>query len=114
MLKARLGDPRIEGISNDQVAVVVTQDRGSSMAISVATLGRLSKSDLERVVGDRMIKGTTILCSDSHHSYKGFAKDIGIEFHPINVSRKERVRGIYHIQHVNATHNKIKKWINSH
>ncbi len=36
-----------------------------------------------------------------------------MEFHPINVSKGERVKGNYHIQHVNSTHNRIKKWIDN-
>lgn len=109
--RKRGGKSTKRGISNDQVAVIVTQDRKSSIDISVATLGRIKKSDLERVIGHRIDKDKTILCSDSHHSYKGFAKDAEIEFHPINVSKKQRVKGLYHIQHVNATHNKLKRWI---
>lgn len=109
--RKRGGSSNKRGLSKDQVAVIVTQDRKSTMDISVATLGRISMTDLEKVLGKRIKKGTTILCSDSHHSYKGFAKKSEVEFHPINVSRKERVKGVYHIQHVNATHNKLKKWI---
>src|SRR5665811_1076442 len=52
--------------------------------------------------GGRIKKGSTILCSDSHHSYKGFAKDAEVEFHPINVSKGERVKGAFHVQHVNS------------
>lgn len=111
--RKRGGKSTKRGVSNDQVAVVVTQDRTSSIAVSVATLGRLSKVDLERILGHRMKKDKTILCSDSHHTYKSFAKDLELEFHPVNVSKKKRVNGIYHIQHVNATHNKIKKWIDN-
>ena len=59
----------------------------------------------------RVKKGTTILCSDGHHSYKGFAKDSEMELHVVNASKGERVKGKYHIQHVNATHNRVKKWI---
>src|SRR5690606_26325146 len=56
-------------------------------------------------------KGSTILCSDAHNSYMGFAKDTGMEFHPINASKGERVKGACHIQHVNRAHNRIKKWL---
>jgi len=111
--RKRGGSSGKRGISNDQVAVIVTQDRRSAIDMSVATLGRISKTDLDKAIGQRIKKGTTILCSDSHHSYKGFAKQIEVEFHLINVSKNERVKGIYHIQHVNATHNKLKKWIDS-
>lgn len=109
--RKRGGSSDKRGISKDQVAVIVTQDRKSAMDISVATLGRISMNDLDKAIGERIKKGTTILCSDSHHSYKGFAKQNEVEFHPINASKKERVKGVYHIQHVNATHNKLKKWI---
>jgi hypothetical protein len=36
-----------------------------------------------------------------------------VEFHPINVSKGERVKDAFHVQHVNSTHNRIKKWIGS-
>lgn len=89
----------------------MTQDRKSTLDLSVATLGRIGKNDIENAIGKRVKKGVTILCSDAHHSYKGFAKDNQMEFHSINASKKERVKGNYHIQHVNSTHNRIKKWI---
>ena len=111
--RKRGGSSTKRGVSNDQVAVIVTQDRKSAIDMSVATLGRISKVDLDKAIGERIKKGTTILCSDSHHSYKGFAKQSEVEFHPINVSKNQRVKGIYHIQHVNATHNKLKKWIDN-
>lgn len=111
--RKRGGKSSKRGISNDQVAVIVTQDRKATMDLSVATLGRIGKVHIEKAIGGRIKKGSTILCSDSHHSYKGFAKDAQVEFHPINVSKGKRVMGAYHIQHVNSTHNRIKKWIGS-
>lgn len=84
--RKRGGSSTRRGVSKDQVAVIVTQDRKSVMDISVPTLGRISMTDLEKAIGERIKKGTTILCSDSHHSYKGFAKQNEVEFHPINVS----------------------------
>lgn len=111
--RKRGGKSNKRGISNDQVAVIVTQDRKSTLDLRVATLGRISKIDLEKAIGKRVKKGVTILCSDAHHTYKGFAKDNEMEFHPVNASKGERVKGNYHIQHVNSTHNRIKKWIDN-
>ena len=111
--RKRGGKSSKRGVSNDQVAVIVTQDRNSGIDLSVATLGRIGKADIANAIGKRIKKGSTILCSDSHHSYKGFAKDTKVEFHPINVSKGERVKGAFHVQHVNSTHNRIKKWIGS-
>lgn len=45
------------GISNDQVAVIVTQDRKSTLDLRVATLGRIGKIDLENAIGKRVKKG---------------------------------------------------------
>lgn len=111
--RKRGGKSGKRGISNDQVAVIVTQDRKSGLDLSVATLGRIGKADIVNAIGKRIKKENTILCSDSHHSYKGFAKDAKVEFHPVNVSKGERVKGAFHVQHVNSTHNRIKKWIGS-
>ena len=81
------------------------------MDLTVATKGRLKKKDIEMAIGERCTK-QTILCSDSHVSYKGFAIDKELEHHPLRSDLKQRVKnGVYHIQHVNATHMRIKKWI---
>ena len=49
------------GVSNDQVAVIVTQDRKSMLNLSVATLGRIRKIDIKNAIGNRIKKGSTIL-----------------------------------------------------
>lgn len=77
----------------------------------MATLGRIGKADIANAIGKRVKLGSMILCSYSHHSYKGFAKDTKVVFRPINVSKNERVKGPFHVQHVNSTHNRIKKWL---
>lgn len=109
--RKRGGKSKKRGVSNDQVAVIVTQDRKSELGLSVATLGRIGKADLVRAIGERIEKGTTILCSDAHHSYKGFARDMEVEFHTLNASKGQRVKGPFHIQHVNSTHNRVRKWL---
>ncbi len=110
--KKRGGKAKKKGISNEHVAVIATADRAGQQDLSVATIGRLKKSDIENTIGAR-ITGKTILCSDSHVSYKGFAKDKSIEHHAIRSNLKQHVKhGIYHVQHVNSIHNRLKKWLN--
>ena len=112
--RKRGGNSKIRGISNDQVAVIVTQDRKSTLDLSVVTLGRIKKVDIKKAIGKRVSKQQTILCSDAHVSYKGFAMDCELEHHTLKGVTKERVKEkVYHIQHVNSTHNKVKKWIES-
>ncbi|GAA3650326.1 hypothetical protein GCM10022397_38670 [Flavivirga jejuensis] len=42
-------------------------------------MGRLKKIDIENAIGGRIKPNQTILCSDAHVSYKGFAIDNDIE-----------------------------------
>ena len=110
--KKRGSKARKRGISNEQVAVIATADRAGQQGLNVATIGRLKKIDIENSIGDR-ISDKTILCSDSHVSFKGFAIDNSIEHHAIRADLKQYVKdGIYHVQHVNSIHNRLKKWIN--
>jgi transposase-like protein len=105
---------KTKGISQDQVAVIVTQDRKSNLDLTVATMGRLKKIDIENAIGKRIKSEQVILCSDAHVSYKGFAIDNEIEHHALKAIIKQRVKNkIYHIQHVNSTHNRLKKWIDN-
>jgi transposase-like protein len=99
------------GISNEQVAVIVTADRDAELDLTVARLGRIKKVDIEKAIGQR-ISQDTILCSDSHVSYKGFAIDNEIEHHAVRADLKQYVKQkIYHVQHVNAIDSRLKRWI---
>lgn len=110
--RKRGGKAKRRGISNEQVAVIVTADRAGQHEMSVATLGRIKKSDIEKSIG-RRICNKTVLCSDSHVSYKGFALDNSLEHHAIRADLKQYVKDkVYHVQHVNSLHNKLKKWLN--
>jgi transposase-like protein len=108
--RKRGGKATKRGISDEQVAVIVTLDRESELDMTLATLGRIKKVDIEAAIG-KMVSNETILCSDSHRSYKGFAKDKQLEHHTLLANMKEHSRGRYHIQHVNSIDNKLKKWI---
>ncbi len=80
--RKRGGAASKRGINNEQVAVIVTADRDRELDLTVARFGRIKKIDIERAIGQRISK-ETILCSDSHVSYKGFAIDNEIEHHAI-------------------------------
>ena len=109
--RKRVGSATKPGINQDHVAVIVTMDRNKSFDLTVATKGRIKKKDIERAIGERCTK-QTILCSDAHVSYKGFAIDKKLEHHLLRADLKKRVKDkTYHIQHVNATHKRVKKWI---
>jgi len=109
--RKRGGTAKKRGISNEQVAVIVTADRVSEIDMQVAGLGRIKKIDIEKAIGKR-VSEQTILCSDSHVSYKGFAIDKDIEHHAIRADLKQHVKKkIYHVQKVNSIDSRLKKWI---
>jgi transposase-like protein len=109
--RKRGGSSSKRGVNKEHIAVIVTQDRNKQLNLTVATNGRIKKNDIYKAIG-QLITPSTILCTDSHVSYKGFAKDNKLEHHALRSDLKQRViKGVYHIQHVNSTHNRIKKWI---
>lgn len=109
--RKRGSNAKKRGISNEQVAVIVTADRLSEIDMTVARIGRIRKMDIQKAIGER-ISEQTILCSDSHVSYKGFAIDKKIEHHAIRADLKQYVKKkIYHVQHVNSIDSRMKKWI---
>jgi transposase-like protein len=111
--RKRGGTSSKRGISDDQVAVIVTADRKGTMDLTVATMGRIEKKDIQNAIGSRISKGS-ILCTDGHVSYKGFAKDSNLSQIVLRADLKQHVKqGIYHIQNVNSLHNRVKKWIDS-
>jgi transposase-like protein len=111
--RKRGGCSSTRGVSNDQVAVIVTADRKGTMDMKVATLGRISKVDIENAIGNRIEKDS-ILCTDGHVSYKGFAKDKQLSLVVLRADLKQHIKNdIYHIQNVNSLHNRMKRWIDS-
>jgi transposase-like protein len=99
------------GISEEQVAIVISHDRKDNKHLKVATRGRISEDDLKKVL-DGVVKKESILCTDSHPSYIAYAKGEEIEHKTIKANAKQYVReGKYHIQHVNQTAQELKKWL---
>lgn len=100
-----------KGITDKLVAVIVTADRRHSLNITSCGAGRLTK---EMVSGSLVtpLPASTTLCSDGHTSYKGYASDIKIRHVVLRADIRQRVRqGVYHIQHVNSMHARLKRWI---
>ena len=99
------------GISNEQIAVVVTCDRTDNKELRVATRGRVSKNDLEKVFAGKLDNIET-LCTDTHRSYTAFTKSHNIDHQKFNVSKGQRVKDkVYHVQNVNNTAARLRTWM---
>lgn len=101
-------EKRKRGISKEQVCVICAMDRTGNLITELICKGRMKHTDLERLFRDR-IEDNSILCTDSHKSYIKFAQNLGIELQQIK--RGKHKEGIYHIQHINSFHSKLKKWM---
>lgn len=101
------------GISDNKVAVIVTADRKGSLNMCAATMGRIGKEDIVRSI-ENPLPAHSVLCTDGHVSYKGFAMDNKFKHIALRADLKQYVKqGVYHIQNVNSIHNRLKKWIDN-
>ncbi|MEW7280656.1 IS1595 family transposase [Aquimarina sp. 2201CG1-2-11] len=101
------------GISNEKVAVVATCDRSGHKDFKVATTGRISKKDLDKVLKGKFDKAQ-VLCSDSHRSYTAFTKSMDITHKKFNASKGQRaVDKVYHVQNVNNLDSRLRKFMES-
>jgi len=100
-----------QGISNDKVTVLVTCDRKKHKDLQVIKRGRIRKKDLDQAIGDRLDKSTTV-CTDSHRSFTGYAKDKGFNHKKIHARKGQYVKDkVYHLQNVNQTTSGLKQWM---
>lgn len=111
-VRKRGGKSSKRGINNEQVATIVTIGRNKSIDLQVSCLGRIKKTDIEQAIGAKITE-KTILCTDGHRSYKGFAIDKELEHHVLQANIKQFTKeDVYHIQHVNSADSRLKAWIN--
>jgi len=111
--KAKKRDEKDEkrGISNLKIAVVVAQDRNGSVIARKTGTGRVKAEKIDTVIGE-YIHPSALLCTDTATNYKKFAKIKGLQHETVNERQKQRVKkGIYHIQHVNNFHSRLKTWM---
>lgn len=99
------------GINEEQVCVMVARDRNDNTVSEVVTQGRPSAKELAAVLGDNILQGS-VLCIDKHPSLRKFARLQGFACQQLNRSQNMRVvKGLYHIQNVNAYHSRFKTWL---
>jgi hypothetical protein len=93
------------------VCVVVGIDRDGDVVAQNAGRGRVTATQIDVVLGSRLAPGS-LLCTDSAKNYIAFARMKGLHHEVINARKGQHIRkGIYHVQHVNAYHKRLKKWM---
>jgi len=109
--RKRGGTAKKRGISREQVSILVAVDRNGEIFSEVAGYGRISSQDVDNLLHSHL-QEVSCLCSDAATNFISYAKEKGFEHQILNTSKGEHVqKGIYHIQHVNAYHKRLKEWL---
>jgi len=94
------------------VCVLVARDRNDNTISEVATFGRPSTEEIDKVLKDSLAPDCIFL-TDKHPSFRCFTRQKGLQYKSLNLSKGIRVvKGIYHIQNVNSYHSRLKIWMN--
>ena len=96
------------GISKEKVCVACAIDRSGNIIMDLICLGRMTHKELGEFYNGH-VENSSIFCTDSHKSYIKFAQGLGLDHK--QVKSGHHTEGLYHIQHINALHSKLKKWI---
>ena len=98
------------GLSKEQICVSCMIDRTGNMFSKIAGAGRITTNQLFGVVQGLEITPGSTLVTDKASAYIKFAEAYNLDLIALK-SGFEYVRGIYHIQHVNAFHSKLKGFL---
>ena len=96
------------GLSSEQVCVGTALDRTGNILIGMIGTGRAKYHNLKRFF-EGHIAPHSILCTDSAHGYGKLAKQLELEHKAIPSGK--HMKGIYHIQHINAFHSNFKTFL---
>lgn len=107
--RVRGGENHKRGLSDELVCIPCAIDRKGNAVSRVAKLGKCSTKAVREVLGGHVNHEAT-LCTDEEASYRKFAKENGNALVQIK-GGKGTVKGIYHIQHLNAYHSNLKNFI---
>lgn len=99
---------KIRGISKEKVCVPCAVNRDGMSIAKASNLGRVSTKDLHKTYDGRIISGSTMV-TDKMNSYYRFCKAGGIDL--VQLKSGTSKKGIYHIQHVNNYHSRLKIFI---
>lgn len=87
--------------------MLVVRDRTGETADFI--LQKLNVIEISRALKP-LVAADACLCTDGAAVYQAFARTAGIEHQAVTANR-QRVRGAFHIQNVNAYDSRLKTWM---
>ena len=106
--RSRGGKARKSGLSAKQIPVLIARDRTDATFDEI--LPNRSAAEIKLAL-DPIVARDAVLVSDGAKSYAAFAEEAKLAHVELVASRGERVRGVYHIQNVNAYTSRLKAWM---
>lgn len=105
----RGGHAKKRGLSDEQIPVIVAQDRQGKHYDAV--LPHADKHTLGCLLL-QLLAPESILCTDGAAAYREVAKAEAIPHEALNIAAGTRIKqGVFHIQHVNAYDSRLKQWM---
>ncbi len=109
--RKRGGKATSDGLTKEHVSIMISKDREGNQNLIVAGRGKLTKAAIHRAIGTYITKGNVIV-TDMDRNLRFYLNDRHIEHVQLSARKKERVKDkIYHLQNVNNTHMRLKKWL---
>ncbi len=111
--RRRGGKASRQGLSDEQVPVLVVADRSGA---TVSAVLPAVNADTLRAVIEPIVDEGIVLVTDGHRACPRCAAAIGAHHEALNLSRSERMRGAFHIQiaadpAVNNRHSRLKDFL---
>lgn len=110
----RLKGNRKRGISRDQVCVLMSIDRYSTVGTGMLKRGKMDSKSLNRVLEngtlERLNEANTIV-TDEAKAYVSVLNNNRFDHEHINAGNKQWTKGIYHLNTLNNVDGRFKRWI---
>ncbi|MBU3107018.1 hypothetical protein [Clostridium gasigenes] len=84
---------------------MVALDRSENVISEPIGRGKISAAAIGRLFENK-IDNNAIACPDSYKSFKKFARESDLEL--VQLPKDKKKQGIYHLQHVNSFHSRLK------
>ncbi len=98
----------------DEIQIACAIDRNGNLFLKVAEIGTttLDKNQVIKAYSDHINENSS-LCTDGLFVYRILAREKKMTHFAFTSSSKEK-RGLYHINHINYVHKKIREYMNKH
>ena len=99
---------KLRGVSHEQLCVPTCIDRTGRVFSKPSNTGKASTENISWAFANKIKKASTLV-TDKAASYIKFAQENNLDH--VQIKEKRIIGGIYHIQHINSYHSRLKSFI---